>query len=745
MTGQPMVHWVVEILSARLRDFRFLCAAAALFAALSLVLAAVPPLAASEALGGIHITNGPNVGHISGSSVTITWTTNKAKAGLVKLGASAGHYGSTVNESAATTNHSVTLTGLTKATTYHYKVKTGSAASKDGTFTTANYSDAPFIFASMGDNRGHSTADDLVNVTAAFQNILNAAVAKQPAFTIHEGDLFYGSPQKSDADTLYSVFKAAIQPLATQAPFYISPGNHEMAAPCSASDFDLSADPEGACAPDYDPFQLFNQNFPTQPKNGPTGYVGTAFSFDCANTHVVSMDTCHYLVNSTNYDFDLYDLTDTEINWLDADLTQAQQRHVRHIFVYGHAEAYVPDGLVWNSPPSLPQLQTDLNGVIASPNVLVAVGPSGAIWTLPSSTTATSWTQRTSGTTAALRACAYGNSLLVVVGDAGTILTSPDGTTWIARTSNTTNNLYGIVFPDSSSDHTFVAVGASGTALTSSDGMTWTSVTSGTTQDLLAVTEAYVGSQHDYFAVGKAGAISISNGGTTWAVQTSGTTADLHGVSKGFSNGAVLIAAVGSAGTVLTSSDGTTWTAQTSGLTSALNAVCNNSNTFIAVGDGGKVLTSEDGVLWVSQNSHSTSNLAAISGGIDPNQLAEESYLAVGQGGAVLDSPAWLPPGHLGSYKAQRDRFWQVLTSHNVDAYICGHVHNTDPSTWVTGPVRQWLNGDSGSKSGLSRWTLWSINGDTATGQLLDQNGNPAGLPSDPTHPFTLTIQSSQP
>ena len=84
----------------------------------------------------------------------------------------------------------------------------------------------------------------------------------------------------------------------------------------------------------------------------------------------------------------------------------------------------------------------------------------------------------------------------------------------------------------------------------------------------------------------------------------------------------------------------------------------------------------------------------------------------------------------------QRAKFWQVLSSHGVDAYICGHVHIFDDG-FVQDGVVQWLNGNSGS-TGVpnGRWTIWSINGDTATANLLDESGNVT---------YTRVIQSSQP
>ena len=81
------------------------------------------------------------------------------------------------------------------------------------------------------------------------------------------------------------------------------------------------------------------------------------------------------------------------------------------------------------------------------------------------------WTQRTSCTSNAINAVAYGNGLWVAVGDSGTILTSPDGVTWTARVSGTTNPLRDVIFAQGK----FVACALVG-FLESTDGITWSAV-----------------------------------------------------------------------------------------------------------------------------------------------------------------------------------------------------------------------------------------------------------------------------
>ena len=278
-------------------------------------------------------------------------------------------------------------------------------------------------------------------------------------------------------------------------------------------------------------------------------------------------------------------------------------------------------------------------------------------------------------------------------------------------------------------------VGSSGTILTSLDGITWTAATSPTSQDLLGITKGALGSQPLFVAVGKAGTILTSPDGKAWTASISGTTADLYGVARGTASGNPIFAAVGNSGTILTSSDGTSWTPRTSGVTASLRGVTNSGFIFIAVGDGGTVVTSQDGIGWASQDSQTTSDLAGIDVS-DVGEIGISQYFAVGKGGTIQSSPEWLGAANLGAFLSQRTKFWQVLSSHGVDAYICGHVHVFDDG-FVQDGVVQWLNGNSGNTgTGLGQWTLWSINGEAATARLLDESGNVV---------HTRVIQSSQP
>src|SRR5438309_1054384 len=102
---------------------------------------------ATAAAVSVTVDNTPPVlSTVSASSLSsvgalITWATNKASDSQVDYGPTTAYGSSTPVNSALTTAHAVTLTGLLPTTTYHYRVKSRDAAgnlamSGDFTFTT---------------------------------------------------------------------------------------------------------------------------------------------------------------------------------------------------------------------------------------------------------------------------------------------------------------------------------------------------------------------------------------------------------------------------------------------------------------------------------------------------------------------------------------------------------------------------------------------------------------------------------
>ena len=85
--------------------------------------------------------SGIGAGSISSSTVVISWTTNEASTTQVEYGTTISYGSSTTLDTNLVTSHSVSLTGLSFSTAYHYRVKSRDEAgnlsiSGDLTFTT---------------------------------------------------------------------------------------------------------------------------------------------------------------------------------------------------------------------------------------------------------------------------------------------------------------------------------------------------------------------------------------------------------------------------------------------------------------------------------------------------------------------------------------------------------------------------------------------------------------------------------
>lgn len=100
---------------------------------------AVSAVATFSTLAPIALVSGPTVAPGSTTAV-ITWTTNVACIGQVEVGPTTD-YGITASEETATTEHSVTVTGLQKDTEYHFRIRASAEGftplvGEDGTFRT---------------------------------------------------------------------------------------------------------------------------------------------------------------------------------------------------------------------------------------------------------------------------------------------------------------------------------------------------------------------------------------------------------------------------------------------------------------------------------------------------------------------------------------------------------------------------------------------------------------------------------
>lgn len=118
----------------------------------------VPPAPVAPVISNVAASN------IATSSATITWTTDSNSTSQVFYGTSSAYGSSSALNPTATTSHSVTITGLSEATLYHFNVAStnagGTATSSDMVFTTqSTASSTPLLVTSIDTVRGTATAD----------------------------------------------------------------------------------------------------------------------------------------------------------------------------------------------------------------------------------------------------------------------------------------------------------------------------------------------------------------------------------------------------------------------------------------------------------------------------------------------------------------------------------------------------------------------------------------------------------
>lgn len=152
-----------------------------------------------------------NISNVESSSLTnsgaaITWTTDNASDSRVDYGTDAS-YGWAASSSSKVTSHSITLTGLSPNTTYHYKVTSkdannNSAVSADNTFTTlgsstitidGSFSDWSGIsaFATDPQDAGGGSGDVKALAVASANNNLYAKLDVYGTFSMSTVNILY--------------------------------------------------------------------------------------------------------------------------------------------------------------------------------------------------------------------------------------------------------------------------------------------------------------------------------------------------------------------------------------------------------------------------------------------------------------------------------------------------------------------------------------------------------------------------
>lgn len=275
----------------------------------------------------------------------------------------------------------------------------------------------------------------------------------------------------------------------------------------------------------------------------------------------------------------------------------------------------------------------NISGMVYGNNIYVAVGTNGFVAT---STNATTWTVRTSGTTSTINAVVFGNGLFVYAGNTGALSTSTDGITWTARNAQNTNTINGLAY----GNNTYIYASQGDRLGYSSNGTSWTSVALG--GGTIWISAAYIDGL--FVAGGNSGQIVTStNNGITWTTQGPSNSNNWTAQTLCTDNG--IIVTGGSSGFISTSSNyGKSWISRTSGTSSAIMSIIFANGIYVYGTQGGALATSTDAITWTLRNSGTSSNINTL---VYTN--SDGRYIAGGNSGLVFSSPNLYSPFQSGT------------------------------------------------------------------------------------------------
>ncbi len=235
---------------------------------------------------GVTLVRGPYLQSVTPQGVTVVWDTQDPGHSQVDYGETIT-YGLAITDSAVTSHHVLTLTGLSPYTINHYRISTdGDPLDADHTFRTAAVpgQTTPFSFVAFGDTR---------TGTSPHQQVVDRIEQLAPALVLHVGDMVNNGLSQADWATFFTVE----QRLMAQTPFYGVLGNHEQNSPLYFLAFQL-------------------------PGNG------RWYSFDYGTVHFIGLQVDSDTSNAA------YAPGSPQYTWLEQDLAATQQ-HWKVVFFHG--------------------------------------------------------------------------------------------------------------------------------------------------------------------------------------------------------------------------------------------------------------------------------------------------------------------------------------------------------------------------------------------------------------------------
>ncbi len=257
------------------------------------------------------------------TAITIRWRTDIACIGRVELGTAFGTYTTaTADEGCATTEHEVTVTGLTPDTKYFYSIGTDAPlvlqATTNNFFTTLPPASTTrkLRFAVFGDC-GRNDNGFQTGSLAQYQRYLSDNSIDAADAMLLLGDNAYTNGTETEyINNFFTPFGSSIL---RNHKLYPAPGNHDYYGTSTTSR-------SGA----------YYQNF-TMPTNAEIGGVASGteafYSYDIGDVHFLSLDSYGEESGATK----LYDTLGAQVTWIKADLAANTKKWV---VAYWHHPPY---------------------------------------------------------------------------------------------------------------------------------------------------------------------------------------------------------------------------------------------------------------------------------------------------------------------------------------------------------------------------------------------------------------------
>jgi Calcineurin-like phosphoesterase/Secretion system C-terminal sorting domain/Purple acid Phosphatase, N-terminal domain len=328
-----------------------------------------------------QVTRGAYLQMGNQTSITIRWTTTVASNSRVRISAGGGAYASgglyatIIDDATSTTDHKVTVNGLTADTKYFYSIGTSAAVQQESAnnfFTTAPPANTTrkIRIAAFGDcGREGGTATNQTNSYNGYQTFLsNNSIDAADAWLLL-GDNAYNVGNSTEyTSSFFTPYDGSTKQILRNHKLYPSPGNHDY----------NNAGITGTAnrrARTWHYFSCF-----TTPQNAECGGVASTkpnyYSFDIGNIHFLSLDS--WGLEQTDGDSWMGSVSATTVmkNWIAADLAANTKKWV---VAYWHHPPYTKGSHNSDTEPELVQIRESINVFLETKGVdLVISGHSHA-------------------------------------------------------------------------------------------------------------------------------------------------------------------------------------------------------------------------------------------------------------------------------------------------------------------------------------------------------------------------------